>query len=91
MPFLLNLETREIVEVFRVEPFIWVSIIVGGTRCLWNRKENQLITQTLDEARFVEEQSRGELDYTWGAPCPIVFPGLQRQNALSVKQWCSLM
>jgi hypothetical protein len=74
MPFLLNLETRSISEVFKTEPFVWISIIMDikvltawhyeleyeykNIRCLWNRDTNCIITQTRDEAWDIEYSTR---------------------------------
>ena len=111
MPFLINLETREISQVYKTEPFVWISIIMDikllttwhyeleyerkFIRCLWNRGENLIITQTSDEAWDVEYATRESesFSFVWGPPCPIVFPkfNLHRQNALSVHQWDTLL
>ena len=72
MPYLLNLDTREISEYHGPpkEPFKWFSVILECThksvRGLMNGQK--IIVQTKDDARDIEAPR-----IIPGSPCPIIF------------------
>jgi len=73
MPFILNLETRKITEIFKTKPFIWISVIVEiklltewhcvleyEHKSIWGLYNNtdSIIVQTRDEAYDLEYATR---------------------------------